>query len=522
MYLGGDQVQRLEIEVFTALTCKTVGSFCSLDEPVSRVRDGYLHKFTQLVAVPLVTPVASGVEYIADGLVNASLIPQVSAQGVGFQALSPFKEVWKRFRDLVFSLAVVLIVISGFLIMFGVKVGDNISVTLEQMLPRLVLVMMLVALSYPLAGLIIDGMYLLMFLVLGFFAPLIPLQPEVVDHGYEIVSGRSGDLWTVLFSQNLVSFSLWEVANSVYMIVPAVIRVIIDAATSFLFSSLMFKVGAGFQVGNEMRKGGGGLRGGFTGFGKGFQEAPANWLQTLIPGAAKKEAGEAGKQIGLVAGKAADSGQPIVGIILALASILFSIVVSTIVGGGVTTVALIFLLMIVSLVIIVFRLIILLFTIYLEMIIQITFSPLLIAPSILPGNDSYLNWLKGLAINAITFPVILLLVLFSSFIGTTASDPKGAWVPPFLSAITNQKTIQIILSGLILWNMPTFVNQVRETLGYKSITGGVSITSFIAPVAGIATSAFAIAKLGTTTVERARKGGVEEVAKGFLGMGERK
>lgn len=120
-------------------------------------------------------PPASSVEYVADLLQNLQRpfgIQPAYAQGIGFSSLSPILTLWKVFRNLAYFFFVVIFIVVGFLIMFRAKIGSQAAVTVQQALPKLVVSLILVTFSYAIAGLMIDAMYLVIYLFIGIF----PLQ----------------------------------------------------------------------------------------------------------------------------------------------------------------------------------------------------------------------------------------------------------------------------------------------------------------------------------------------------------
>ena len=88
--------------------------------------------------------------------------------GIGFTALDPIVNVWVTFRNLVFVFFVILFVIIGFALMFRLKVGGA-EATLQTVLPKIIIVVVLVVLSYAIAGFLIDMMYVLMYFIFNLF-----------------------------------------------------------------------------------------------------------------------------------------------------------------------------------------------------------------------------------------------------------------------------------------------------------------------------------------------------------------
>lgn len=107
----------------------------------------------------------SGREYVAD-LLNNIGIPTVSrayAQGTGYSAMSSFLPFWKAFRNLAYSLYIVMFVVVGIMIMMRTKVNAQTIITIQSALPNLLITLILITFSYAIVGFMIDIMYFLIY-----------------------------------------------------------------------------------------------------------------------------------------------------------------------------------------------------------------------------------------------------------------------------------------------------------------------------------------------------------------------
>lgn len=127
--------------------------------------------------VALYEPPATTKTYVADLMKSAKIIPEAQAQGLGFSALDPILETWKAFRNLAYLFFVVIFLVIGFMIMFRTKVGQA-AITAQQAIPSVIVAMLAVTFSYAIAGLMIDLMYVAMYMVAGFFSE----GPEVINN----------------------------------------------------------------------------------------------------------------------------------------------------------------------------------------------------------------------------------------------------------------------------------------------------------------------------------------------------
>ena len=118
------------------------------------------------------------VKYMAGKLFDYTTGTQLaSAQGYGFTGLggqadakSAVKALWTASRNMAYLIMVILLVASGFLIMFRVKINPQTVVSLQTMIPKLIITMLLVTFSFAIAGLVIDLIYVVIAAFVGFFS----------------------------------------------------------------------------------------------------------------------------------------------------------------------------------------------------------------------------------------------------------------------------------------------------------------------------------------------------------------
>lgn len=109
------------------------------------------------------------VDYVASSFRPFGAQPAY-AQGLGFSSLTPVLGLWRIFRNLAYFFFVIIFLVIGFMIMFRSKIGGQAAVTVQQALPKIVVALLLVTFSYAIAGLMIDLMYLIIYLMIGIFS----------------------------------------------------------------------------------------------------------------------------------------------------------------------------------------------------------------------------------------------------------------------------------------------------------------------------------------------------------------
>lgn len=176
----------------------------------------------------------SSQEYIADLLDNVG-IPQISsayAQGTGYQALGSFLPFWKAFRNLAYSLYIIMFVVVGIMIMLRTKINAQTVITIQAALPNLIITLLLITFSYAIVGFMIDIMYFLMF----FMAYLLDTI-GILDGSTAISRLTSHSAWGVIFAGR----------NSIVSVVAEAIRQILYANS--VGGLIVRTVGAGASLG---------------------------------------------------------------------------------------------------------------------------------------------------------------------------------------------------------------------------------------------------------------------------------
>lgn len=133
---------------------------------------GALGTLTNAAGSVAVIPVSTS-DYIADlrdTIQNPLGAQPAYAQGLGFSALRPVLGLWKLFRNVAYFFFVIIFIVIGFLIMFRSKISGQAAVTIQQALPKIIVSLLLVTFSYAIAGLMIDVMYLIIYLMIGIFS----------------------------------------------------------------------------------------------------------------------------------------------------------------------------------------------------------------------------------------------------------------------------------------------------------------------------------------------------------------
>lgn len=255
-----------------------IGSGTSSDGKTSMVYPGAIGTTLNMTSIALTHPPVSSTEYIADVMQNIGhpFAQTAYAQGLGFSALSPVLGLWKMFRNVAYFFFIIIFVFIGFLIMIRSKIGSQAAVTVQQALPKLVVSLILVTFSYAIAGLLLDAMYLVIYLIIGIFSisngqgsdvfstqnlSTIAFQTNIFANGFaligKIVGGVAGSIGAIVqgltttalgdgvFSQ-IVGSGIGSVTNVVATLVLAV--AILVSLFRVFFALVQAYVGIFFSV----------------------------------------------------------------------------------------------------------------------------------------------------------------------------------------------------------------------------------------------------------------------------------
>ncbi len=307
-------------------------------------------------------PAASTDRYIADVLESANVVSPAYAQGIGFASLDVVLSAWKVFRNIAYLFFVVVFILIGFMIMFRQKINGQTVVTAQQAIPNIIISLLMVTFSYAIAGLLIDAMYVSMYLLLGLF-------------------GYAASDWSSFLDSNILNFGLRIVVGSAGNAA---------AALQGTLSDILSNTGLADVVAT---------------------------IPSLI-GAA----------------------------IFALA-ILYGI----------------------------FRLFFELLKTYVNILLSVVLSPILLMMGAIPGRNPFMTWLKGLIGNLIAFPTVLLILIIYDMMtnGIVNSaqrvdpftDGGGGFSPPYLFGFEGADAVAIFLGLGILLIMPDLVVQAKKAIG---------------------------------------------------------
>lgn len=118
---------------------------------------------------------ASSSQYLAYVTSNFGLTKTANAQfgtGDGFRGLTPFLPIWAAFRNIMYLFFVLVFVVIGVGIMFRVKIDPRSVMTIQNAIPKIIIGLVFITLSYAIVGLMIDLMRISTYFIYGIMASI--------------------------------------------------------------------------------------------------------------------------------------------------------------------------------------------------------------------------------------------------------------------------------------------------------------------------------------------------------------
>lgn len=372
---------------------------------------------TNMIAQMYVMPTHTS-EYVRYLSSNFGIAKPVSAQGFGFESLSPLANLWATFRNLVYAVFVIIFMIIGIAIMFRVKIDPRTVMTIQNQLPRIIIGIILVTFSLAIAGLLIDLMYVVSYLVVGVF---LQANNDLFGPVTLNIVGSTNPINALNFTAN-VSGGLGGISD--------------------------LSSGASTAIGGHL--------------GDLFDNPMGSTIVGIITGA-----------IGMIVGgtigniSVFGTGGPGIGALLGavIGGIFGAAAADEIAGAVISMIA--FLVIAVAVIASLFRLWFQLILAYINILIDIVFAPFWIAAGLIPGSKiNFSSWVRNLAANLAAFPaVITMFLLARMFVDEFKGEPTSAFVPPLIGDPGTTNQIGAIIALGIVLATPSVVKLMKQVFG---------------------------------------------------------
>ncbi|MGB9883062.1 MAG: hypothetical protein ACPLRN_00910 [Microgenomates group bacterium] len=442
--LNSTKEGKLAISVYRGIMCSMIGEACT-DNPEDgdkNFKNSFFGVISHLFVFPYANPPASGVYWVYSGLQNSGFVPKAYAwEGIGMAAIRPLKDIWVAFRDISYMLLVLVLISIGFMIMFRTKINPQTVITVENSLPKIVMALILITFSFPIAGFLIDLMYVLIILVIQILSPqILQIKDIGINSSSELVSQylnpSLGKIFPPRFFQNY-----WHIGNDMYNILPETIRLILTPILQFVSGVIAVRI---------LKSLGGTNKGPATTVTEAFSNLSAAGFSL----------GNTLKIIGVLFD---------VGIFILLAIFGMPLLLGILVFF--------------TLIFVIFRVFFVLLFNYISVLLLIILSPVILIFEAIPGKGTFSWWLKNIMANLLSFVLVIALLLISTIIGATfsANQESTPWAPPFIWGINGQSLAGIVGLGIYLL-IPDLIKMLKEAMGAKGLPVDIGLGTFFGGV----------------------------------------
>jgi len=188
--------------------------------------------------------------YLKRSLANNILSPQPVYAATGAKSLEAVMGIWSAMRNIAYGLTVVILVVIGFMVMFRYQTDPRTVITFVSALPRIIISLVLITFSYPLAGFIIDLGRVLKSLIDASFGSiagftLTPLEPFQVMRRFIMVFSplQVLDAKTILLGHTNIYIGGTGITSAFISLVVTIVAVVV---AFILFFTLIFRYAAIF------------------------------------------------------------------------------------------------------------------------------------------------------------------------------------------------------------------------------------------------------------------------------------
>jgi hypothetical protein len=379
---------------------------------------------------------------------------------LGYNGITPLAGIWLTARNVAYLFFVLIFLIIGIGIMLRIHIDPRTVMTIQNQIPKIIIALVLVTFSFAIAGLLIDLMYVLSYLLVGIIG-----SSDVCSGGTTVncIQAPGSFAFNLISSTNPfdaaskvgdITNLAWQPANMVSSFISGafdnpggrLITTFLGGIIGYVISHAINTATSG--IGKLI---GLGIAGIFTavtgGVGIGAAGAISDFTGQLLS-----------TGVGLAAGFAA--GPQILGTI-----------------SGIIT----FLIVLIAILTTLFRLWFQLISAYIGTLISIVFAPIWIMLGLIPGSKiSFSAWIRGLIGNLSCFPTALVMFLMARvFIDAFMHNNATMFVAPLVGNPADTKSLSAIIGMGIFLITPTAVTAVKNAI---TGSGGLGFGKALAPL----------------------------------------
>ncbi|KKU29127.1 MAG: hypothetical protein UX80_C0006G0072 [Candidatus Amesbacteria bacterium GW2011_GWA2_47_11b] len=209
-----------------------------------------LQPMADIFNYPFTHPVASAKDEAVRAISNFQIVPPAYAQGIGFSKLNSgagnIRTLWTATRNMAYLISIILLISAGFMVMFRSKINPQTVVTVQMILPKLALSLLLITFSFAIVGLVLDLVYVFLTAFLGFLSITGVSSMADLSQNISILTSANSRFfasaflgaytWIVIaIAIFMVIFQLWDffgLAGLVYLILAVLLGLLVWAVIS--------------------------------------------------------------------------------------------------------------------------------------------------------------------------------------------------------------------------------------------------------------------------------------------------
>ncbi len=410
-------------------------------------KNGVAQFMGRLIGGTITIPV-SGSDYASYALSNFGGTKKAYAQSntAGFGRLSPLINVWSKFRDIAYLAFVLAFTIIGLAIMFRVKIDARTVMTIQNQIPKIIIALIMVTLSFAIAGLLIDFMYVSMYFILQLFSSINPsthlsingsifsvvnnaFSPNISDNlnpgGLAFSAGTSG-----------IVFLAGDLGKMIGGVFSSILASFLDSTISSLFR-IPFTPFNILDLGCDAFD----FLGKFTFNGLGLGKVP--YIGSVL------------KSTPIVGGLFGGGG-------CNFAESLFQLTFTFLFG------AITFLIVLIAILYTLFRIWFTLIKSFVYVLLDVIIGPLWIAAGIFPASKlGFGTWIRHLAAHLSVFPMTFAIILLGKTIMDAVGQGNGQlFSPPLVGdAIGGNTDLAAIIGFGFILSIPSILDRTRKFIG---------------------------------------------------------
>jgi len=507
--------QSVMIEVMSSLTCQLVGidpttpskQCLGVDQKTGKIGflpagnlekkqiGGAIGGMNNLIAA-LYTPPIHTSDYFQNLAQKFGISKQTYAQtgGKGFTGLQPLMGLWTSFRDIVYTLLVIVFIVIGIGVMLRLKIDPRTVMSIQNQIPKFIVGLLLVTFSFAIAGFLVDLMWVSNSVVFNVISKSATGETATSINSMNPTNLQGKTPFDLAFAENNFNKLVGPVASSSSTIVQKLLDIDSHGANYIPFVSFIpglldvIKDPSGtlntiITHPENLFK--------IVALDANIGDSPADYLINLSSKVASVFA--------FFGTMSWNPIQAVVGWTLGPNATINSGWVSQVAVASVFSMAaydaiqlfmrvglvwiIVYLVIAIALLVALFRLWFTLLMAYISILIDVVLAPFWIIGGIIPGSSiSFSGWLRDLGANLAAFPA----TIFMFALGKVIMDNFGgagtnAFVPPLIGGFDDPKTFSSLIGIGIILMTPNIVNLLKAALKAPKMDSGIGKAIGVGP-----------------------------------------